>query len=148
MCPLEFESKARSLINYHVLGWKFSFDRAKRRLGCCHYNTKTLSFSIHFVRQKTWEELKNTVLHEIAHALTPGHNHNIYWKRVAISIGAKPDRCSSIFLKIDKPWVLDCLCDNPPGFLRKPKYIESKYNCKKCKTAAFFRKNNELSISE
>ena len=38
------------------------------------------------------KEIKNTVLHEIAHALTPGHNHDHVWQAKAVSIGCDGER--------------------------------------------------------
>lgn len=35
-------------------------------------------------------EIIDTILHEIAHAMTPGAGHNTYWRQMAESIGAKP----------------------------------------------------------
>jgi predicted SprT family Zn-dependent metalloprotease len=40
------------------------------------------------------DEVRQTILHEIAHALAGhGHNHDHVWRTTAISIGAKPSVC-------------------------------------------------------
>jgi len=39
------------------------------------------------------EQVRDTILHEIAHALTPGDGHGAKWKAACIAIGAKPVRC-------------------------------------------------------
>ena len=37
--------------------------------------------------------MRDTILHEVAHALTPGDNHGPLWRRVCRQIGARPERC-------------------------------------------------------
>lgn len=81
-------------------GWKFKWDGAKRRLGCCSYSRKTIQLSRFYTKTLDVEEVKNTALHEIAHALAvirfgrAGHGHGLYWKQVCCEIGAKPERCA------------------------------------------------------
>ncbi len=41
----------------------------------------------------TKEKILDTILHEIAHSLTPNHHHDHIWKRKAISIGCNGERC-------------------------------------------------------
>jgi hypothetical protein len=36
---------------------------------------------------------RDTILHEIAHALTPGHNHDSVWRAKSIEIGCDGKRC-------------------------------------------------------
>lgn len=36
-------------------------------------------------------EVRHTILHEIAHLLTPGHHHDRTWKTVCLSLGIAPD---------------------------------------------------------
>ena len=63
-------------------------------MGLCHYVAKTIELSIHFVDHNGPEEIRDTILHEIAHALVgAGHGHNATWKKKCVEIGAKPQRC-------------------------------------------------------
>jgi hypothetical protein len=40
------------------------------------------------------EEIVDTILHEIAHALVgPRHGHDTVWKAKCTDIGARPERC-------------------------------------------------------
>ena len=74
---------------YNIREWNFIFDRAKSRCGACDFDTKTISISLHFVHnpKTTRHHLHDILLHEIAHALTPEHDHDDVWKNVAKSIG-------------------------------------------------------------
>lgn len=47
--------------------------------------------------EKNSECIKDTVLHEIAHAIAGGqHHHDNYWKACCQKIGAKPSRFKSV----------------------------------------------------
>ncbi len=89
-------SLARGLMREHGLdGWVFKFDRAKRRFGQCNYRTWTISLSAPLVALNSEERVRNTILHEIAHALAPGHHHDRVWQATARSIGCDGSRCYS-----------------------------------------------------
>jgi len=104
-------------MNEHGLHrWDFEFDRAVRRAGACHYGSRTGKPKITLSRalMVNWaeSEVRNIVLHEIAHALA-GHaaGHGREWKRVARSIGCSGDRCwspSDDAPALAKPWVGTC----------------------------------------
>lgn len=98
----EAKKLAETLMAGHALtGWAFEFDNAKRRAGVCKYRIGVRSgvkggvigLSRHFVRANTAAEVTNTILHEIAHALTPGDGHGWLWKAKCVEVGAKPVRC-------------------------------------------------------
>lgn len=100
------QKNTEELIKKHKLdGWKFEW--LKRvvkfsKAGCCNYKTKTIKLSPTFVELNSDEEIINTILHEIAHALTPKHHHNKFWKRKAIEIGCTGSRCYSDKVKRQK----------------------------------------------
>jgi predicted SprT family Zn-dependent metalloprotease len=74
--------------------WKFEFDRSKVRFGKCAYGTKTISLSRYLVELNAESEVRDTILHEIAHALAPrGAGHGNKWRVVAQSIGCNAMRC-------------------------------------------------------
>jgi predicted SprT family Zn-dependent metalloprotease len=75
-------------------GWRFEFDTAKRRFGCCNYRYRKITLSKALVQVNTEERVKNTILHEIAHALVGcGHGHDWVWRNKAIEIGCDGKRC-------------------------------------------------------
>lgn len=94
------ESLAWSLLEEHNLldsGWKFDWMRAKAKLGMCRYFLKTIYLSKPVTMVNGEESVRDTILHEIAHALVgPGHNHNHVWKAKAISIGCNGERTGEI----------------------------------------------------
>lgn len=54
---------------YGLRGWRFKFDNAKRRFGCCNYRTQTISLSRYVTELNSRDNVIDTVLHEVAHAL-------------------------------------------------------------------------------
>ncbi len=106
----------------NLAGWKIEIDRAKKRLGCCHASQKMISFSRHFIRLNGVEEMRDTILHEVAHALTPkDRGHGRAWRIMAAKIGAVPRRCSVDAVAPDGKYVADCSCGSThPRFKRPP----------------------------
>lgn len=91
------ETVAYCLMNRYALeGWSFGFDNAKNRCGYCQHGRKRITLSRHFVQMNDESDVRDTILHEIAHALVgPGHGHGRVWQRQAMMIGAKPERCAT-----------------------------------------------------
>lgn len=90
-------SEARTLMNAHGLtdrGWTLKVDRAKARAGRCNYSTRTISLSATLIRIRDESAVHNTILHEIAHALTPGHHHDAVWRRQHVALGGNGQRCT------------------------------------------------------
>lgn len=93
-------AEAHKLANYlmrlHKLvpNWSFRFDRSKVRFGMCNYAKKEISLSRYLVELNHETEVRDTILHEIAHALAPrGAGHGPKWQRLALSIGCTGSRC-------------------------------------------------------
>lgn len=90
---------AAHLLEQHGLaqrGWRFEWDRAKVRAGCCQYRKKAITLSRHYVELNVAEhpeDIVDTILHEIAHALAPGDGHGKKWKAACSQVGAVPKRC-------------------------------------------------------
>ena len=91
--------EASALLREHGLadaGWMFKWDNARRRGGQCDYNRKTISMSKYLVPLWTDEQVRNTLLHEVAHAMTGhGAGHGPQWRRIARMIGCDAERTHS-----------------------------------------------------
>jgi len=87
----------RSLMDEHGLGhWSLYFDRAKRRLGQTRFSRREIGLSEEYVANNAEHLVRDTILHEIAHALVGSqHGHNATWRAKCREIGAKPQRCKS-----------------------------------------------------
>lgn len=85
----EIETLATSLMReYGVDEYQFKFGHARRYVGCCHYNSKTIRLDINFCLLSTERMIRNTMLHEIAHALVgSGHGHRKVWQDKARELG-------------------------------------------------------------
>ena len=92
------EKLARRLMKHHGLQeWTFVFDKAVVRFGCCNYRKKQISLSKELVLINNLKDVKDTILHEIAHALVgPKNGHNWVWRQKAIEIGCDGNRCYSL----------------------------------------------------
>jgi hypothetical protein len=88
---------ASELMTQHGLaGWHFQFDNAKRRAGVCKHHQKVIGLSAPLTRLHPEGEVRDTLLHEIAHALVgPRAGHGPQWVAVAQRIGCSGDRCVS-----------------------------------------------------
>lgn len=86
---------ARDLMDSHGLhDWKLGFtDHRGRTLGSTTHASRTISLSAAHMVVIPAAERRDTVLHEIAHALLPpGENHGWRWQAKAREVGASPER--------------------------------------------------------
>ena len=91
--------EANALLREHGLdarGWTFAFDNAKRRGGQCRHSDKTITMSKHLVPMWDEGQVRDTLIHEVAHALVGPHNgHGSVWAAKMRELGAKPERTHS-----------------------------------------------------
>jgi len=86
----EAKAIAHEVMDEHGLrqdGWRFEWDRATSRFGQCRYNHRAISMSAVMTVHRTADEVRQTMIHEAAHALTKGENHNRVWLAKARSMG-------------------------------------------------------------
>ena len=92
----EIAARFRLLMDEHGLyDWKFEFSNDIHTMGWCWYKEKTLKFSKRYTHHG-WEEIEDTILHEIAHALVGPKvkAHGVEWRRKARELGARPETCA------------------------------------------------------
>lgn len=122
---------ARDLMDsYDFAHWDFAFDRAKTRHGQCDYNRQRITLSRYFVEMNSETLVRETILHEIAHAIAGGQaGHGPQWQTVARNLGVRPvARKASAMPKGRYKGV--CPCRHPHNLHRMPK---RSYYCGTCK---------------
>lgn len=86
------QEMALDLMRKHGLDdWTLAFDRARHRAGICRRKKREISLSAPLMSVWKDEQCRDTILHEIAHALTKG-GHGEEWQRMCVRIGADPTR--------------------------------------------------------
>ena len=122
------------LMKEHGLdNWTFNLDNAKRRFGCCNYTFRRISLSKYLIELNDEARVKNTILHEIAHALVGhGHGHDSIWKRKALSIGCDGNRCYTEKNTVIVKGTLEAVCPKCSHVHRKFKKPKHQSSCGKC----------------
>lgn len=125
-------SLARSLLAEHGLrDWTVVADRAKTRAGVCRFGRRQIGLSRPLTELHSEAEVRETILHEIAHALVgPAHGHDATWRAKAISIGSSGQRC----LTPDAPrpvgdWLGRCPAGHERSRHRAPQRVQSCARC-------------------
>lgn len=97
--PNDIESLATDLMTKHMpllvelKGWKFSWSNGRHVLGFCSYRERTVNISKRLLDNFNIEQIREVILHEIAHALNPGHGHNEVWQSQCKLLGIPAKRC-------------------------------------------------------
>jgi predicted SprT family Zn-dependent metalloprotease len=137
MQPVDAKEMAWKLLREHALiGWRFQFDHARRRFGSCRLRTKLITLSKPLTLLNSQEQVRDTLLHEIAHALTPGDGHGPKWKAKCREIGAAPKRCyseSEVAAPPRRPARYSFGCPACNWWVPRRKRTAGKYLCKQCR---------------
>ncbi len=114
-------------------GWTFAFNHAKRQLGVCRYTQKRIELSLHFVKANDALAVRDTILHEVAHALAGAEaGHGPAWKAACMRIGAKPQRLDFEAVMPQGRWQATCpACGYRYQRHRRPT-AGSTYHCRTC----------------
>jgi len=137
---------ARNLMDKHGLGSiPLVYDRSKSRMGITYWRqvegvwlTTKIGLSSYWTEARPPAEVEATVLHEIAHALTPGHKHDAVWRAKARSLGISSDRCASPSAEAKAKmetlapaaWKGECPQGHSHGMHRKPVRVQLCGLCK------------------
>jgi len=95
----ELYTAARDLMDEHgLLEWRLGYvDHRGKTLGTTRHVTRTISLSAAHMVAVDGAERRDTVLHEIAHALLPAEEgHGWRWQAKAREVGASPNRTSDV----------------------------------------------------
>jgi predicted SprT family Zn-dependent metalloprotease len=130
----EVGAYARSLLAaFGLHDWAFAFNRRKCAMGLCLYGSKTIELSVHFIQRNGPEAIRETLLHEIAHALVgPGHGHDRVWQAKCLEIGARPERVCFAVNMPEGRWQARCGgCGLVHSRHRRPKWMVG-WHCIHC----------------
>lgn len=116
--------------------WDLRFSNGKRNLGYCDGKRKLIFLSRAYMNMNSYDVIRDTLLHEIAHAvqfIKQGKtDHGREWKRIAGEVGCSPERCASTD-EINIPrgkYVGICpSCNTVTHFYRK---VRRAYACRLC----------------
>src|SRR5882724_1614255 len=85
------------LNQFNLSDWKIKLvqsDKSKSLfLGKCVYKEKTIYLNALFIDVQDEIEIKETINHEIAHALVPQDGHGLLWRAKAIELGSNGNVC-------------------------------------------------------
>ena len=148
MNPHDARTLAWELITAHGLaGWRFEFDHARRRFGSCRYGQKLITLSRPLTLLNPDEQVRDTLLHEIAHALTPGDGHGLRWKHKCREIGARPQRCysdSTVSSPPRRAAPYSFGCSACGWWVERRRLATNRYVCARCKGKLHYRENGQL----
>ena len=128
-------------------GWRFNWHNKKVSLGTCSYNKKRIYLAEWYVELNDKDEVMDTILHEIAHALayhrhgSAGRGHGKIWKSICREIGAKPERLHQG--KLGRPKNHHKYVDTCCGvtYRRHRLRKNATYSCPKCHTPLYKGEN-------
>lgn len=124
------------LLRLHGLAdWELVFDRARTRFGVCRPARRQIGLSRSLTVLSTPEAVRNTVLHEIAHALVGAeHGHDDVWRARALAIGSDGTRTDDLPDGAQGPWQGRCPAGHTVNRHRRPSRVAS---CCACSPRAF-----------
>lgn len=116
--------------------WGLRFSNQKRHLGYCKPRSRIISISLAYMKTNPYSVMRDTLLHEIAHAVhylkTGKTNHDNSWREIARRVGCKPETCATgDTLQMPRgKYVGVCpSCGKTVQFYRK---VTRSYSCNDC----------------
>lgn len=130
--------------NFGLRDWHFEFSNTSRAIGDCLGSRKRIRYSKKYAHLE-YSEIKDTILHEIAHALDykryGSSSHGKRWKNIAIEVGAIPKARKHISAQPKRKWKSYCnKCGKFTGYADR----RGNYMHKPCKRSTIiFKPNND-----
>ena len=120
-------------------GWTFGYELTTSRAGACRYHEREINLSVSFALKAADDEIIDTVLHEIAHALAgPNTGHGREWQRIARQIGCSAKRCSTT-VHTPGRWIGSCACRTDWRRQRLTDALRRRARCPRCRTRITWR---------
>lgn len=127
-------------IRHNLHNWKLIISLMIDKVGLCDYYHKTITISAIFMMgyNCNYAKVKKALMHEIAHAITPGHNHNSVWKKTCGRIGGDT-RLAMTMVMPHKNWAMLCRsCKWRNEYNTKP--LSQGLVCASCKNSVYVKK--------
>lgn len=154
MDPNEAVRRTRELLSeFDLNDWIVELDRSKRRFGQCRYGPKVIGLSETLVSLNSWERVRRTALHEIAHAIAfvrygASQHHNYRWQQICAEIGIPgesrcydPERDGTVTVPY-KYRILCLKCNEVVGYRdRKRREMAERCVSNCCKSKLAFVRN-------
>ncbi len=147
------ERMARDLMQRHLgrggpaLDWDFGFDLAASRAGACCFRNREITLSVGYCLASTKDQVRDTILHEIAHVIAgPEAGHGPKWRDAAKRIGCRATRCHSNRYTGAR-WIGKCGCEGKTHRRQRlSRRIRAHGFCKRCAERVRWRpaKGDEL----
>jgi hypothetical protein len=136
------------LTEFNLTDWKIklvSYESGKQVfLGKCDSKLKIIYLNTFHIDTHPEIEVRDTINHEIAHALTPYHGHDVIWRNKAIELGSSGQACvtyildpraidairSGDILEVDYVEVKRKVLVEEEQIVREPKYKVTRYQDK------------------
>jgi predicted SprT family Zn-dependent metalloprotease len=144
---IEAHYLALSLMEQHNLSaWRLDFTQTLRVAGTCRLDAAVIEISERYIRVNGEPELREIMLHEIAHAITGRMRHDRVWRAVAKSLGCTGERRPGMLTQPRGRWRFECgKCGALVERYRKPK---RRYSCRKCSGGRFDERYLLREVSE
>lgn len=134
-----------------LTAWRVGFNH-NVRFGVCKHDEKAIFISLVGMQYSTPEAIRDTVIHEVAHAVVgPGNGHNAKWVRAAKKLGLEnPQRLASEKTGSDvqrkreetAKWRGRCKCERVFYRHRLTKNVRRTGRCTVCKEKIRWVANN------
>ena len=91
--------------------WVLVLSSIESKAGVCDYMEQTITISSIFMRGHNcnYAKVRKVLMHEIAHAVTPGHGHGAGWKKKCRQLGGD-SRLAITMVLPGMRWAMTCGC--------------------------------------
>jgi len=120
--PRAVEAYAQTLFATHgLVGWQLVWNSSVAIAGICDYSKKSVIISRHMLSNPKISAagVADIVLHEVAHALTPGHAHDEVWCAKARELGGSGARCHPFGYLLEPKYRFSCPCGATRGAIHR-----------------------------
>lgn len=124
----------------NISNWTITFKfRGKMSLGQTVYKIKEVQISKYLIARGNMEQLKQVILHEIAHIMAPGDGHGEVWRQQCVKLGYYGDKYAPATFELPSKWSFTCVCPGRIGRRHVKRWSAAK--CKKCNTIVKWTKH-------